>query len=228
MSETRLKVGERPEHRSPSTLARGLLATWGEMLDFQAAMIVYRQGSERDFTPLANQGYPAAVADYLARDFADEPGVFDQVRTAYGATLCWEDVRNFRTSASAKSVLGPSGYREGSTIALEIEGGRIASVLHVSFARDHVERETRDGLAQLAEQGRVVVDDHRERLRFRLSPREREVLRQVAYGRTNAEIASVLDVGRRTVATHLEHMFEKTGISSRVLLAVRAAELGLI
>jgi DNA-binding CsgD family transcriptional regulator len=53
-------------------------------------------------------------------------------------------------------------------------------------------------------------------------------MRYVAHGRSNAEISAVLSVSRRTVATHLEHIFAKTGISSRVVLAVRAVELGLI
>jgi DNA-binding CsgD family transcriptional regulator len=86
----------------------------------------------------------------------------------------------------------------------------------------------REGLARLAEQSRLVVDDHRERQLFLLSPRELEVMRYVAHGRSNAEISAVLSVSRRTVATHLEHIFAKTGISSRVVLAVRAVELGLI
>jgi DNA-binding CsgD family transcriptional regulator len=101
-------------------------------------------------------------------------------------------------------------------------------MLHVSFARDRVSELEREGLARLAEQSRLVVDDHRERQLFLLSPRELEVMRYVAHGRSNAEISAVLSVSRRTVATHLEHIFAKTGISSRVVLAVRAVELGLI
>jgi DNA-binding CsgD family transcriptional regulator len=228
MSGIDAMVADRPEHRSPATIARGLLARWSEALDFQAAIISYREADERDYRVLANHGYRPRVAEYLTRDFADEPGVFDIVRSAYGSPLCWEDVCGFRSTVTAKSVLRPSGYHEGSTIALEIEQRRITSMLHVSFARDRVSELEREGLARLAEQSRLVVDDHRERQLFLLSPRELEVMRYVAHGRSNAEISAVLSVSRRTVATHLEHIFAKTGISSRVVLAVRAVELGLI
>lgn len=53
----------------------------------------------------------------------------------------------------------------------------------------------------------------------RLSAREQEVARCVAAGLTNAEIAAQLGVTRRTVATHLERIYERLGIHSRAELA---------
>jgi DNA-binding CsgD family transcriptional regulator len=52
-----------------------------------------------------------------------------------------------------------------------------------------------------------------------LSAREWEVARCVAQGLTNAEIAKVLGVSRRTVATHLERIYERLQIHSRAALA---------
>jgi DNA-binding CsgD family transcriptional regulator len=63
----------------------------------------------------------------------------------------------------------------------------------------------------------------------RLSAREQEVARCVASGLTNAEIAEQLGVTRRTVATHLERIYERLGIHSRAALAhlvARGGELG--
>jgi DNA-binding NarL/FixJ family response regulator len=48
-----------------------------------------------------------------------------------------------------------------------------------------------------------------------LTPRELEVLRLVASGRTNREIASELVVSEHTVARHVQNMFAKLGVSSR-------------
>lgn len=52
-----------------------------------------------------------------------------------------------------------------------------------------------------------------------LSAREWEVARCVARGLTNAEIAKDLGVSRRTVATHLERIYERLQIHSRAALA---------
>jgi RNA polymerase sigma factor (sigma-70 family) len=48
-----------------------------------------------------------------------------------------------------------------------------------------------------------------------LTTREREVLNLVTEGRTNKEIASMLNVTERTVEQHLTHIYRKLGVSSR-------------
>jgi DNA-binding CsgD family transcriptional regulator len=54
-----------------------------------------------------------------------------------------------------------------------------------------------------------------------LTPREREVLGWVAAGKTNADIADILDASPRTVAKHLEHIYEKLGVETRTAAAMR-------
>ncbi|MFF2271930.1 response regulator [Agromyces sp. NPDC058136] len=61
-----------------------------------------------------------------------------------------------------------------------------------------------------------------------LSPRELEVLREVAAGRSNPEIAGLLFIGEATVKTHLLHVFEKLEVSDRTRAVTRAMELGLL
>jgi DNA-binding NarL/FixJ family response regulator len=61
-----------------------------------------------------------------------------------------------------------------------------------------------------------------------LSPRELEVLRLVADGRSNPEIARVLVIGEATVKTHLVHVFEKLDVNDRTRAVTRAMELGLL
>ncbi|TMC49430.1 MAG: hypothetical protein E6J14_07965 [Chloroflexi bacterium] len=56
-----------------------------------------------------------------------------------------------------------------------------------------------------------------------LTPAEREVVRLAAQGLTNPEIGARLFVSRRTVETHLSHVFTKLGVSSRVQLAASVA-----
>jgi DNA-binding NarL/FixJ family response regulator len=61
-----------------------------------------------------------------------------------------------------------------------------------------------------------------------LSPRELEVLRLVADGRSNPEIARELFIGEATVKTHLLHAFEKLEVNDRTRAVTRAMELGLL
>jgi len=71
---------------------------------------------------------------------------------------------------------------------------------------------------------------HPQRLRGRgaLSPREREVLRLVAAGSTNREIAVELGVGGETVKTLLARTFAKLGVRRRAEAVAAAHDQGLL
>lgn len=63
---------------------------------------------------------------------------------------------------------------------------------------------------------------------IRLSPREHDVVRLVADGRTNDEIGASLGIGSKTVETHLARLFERLGVASRTELAMRAVRDGIL
>jgi DNA-binding NarL/FixJ family response regulator len=62
----------------------------------------------------------------------------------------------------------------------------------------------------------------------RLSGREREVLRLVAAGRSNKEIAAELRIAERTVKFHVTSIFDKLGAENRAQAVAVASEKGLV
>jgi DNA-binding NarL/FixJ family response regulator len=61
-----------------------------------------------------------------------------------------------------------------------------------------------------------------------LSARETEVLRLIATGKTNREIAAELFLSEKTVARHLSNIFTKLGVSSRTAATAYAFSSGLV
>jgi two-component system nitrate/nitrite response regulator NarL len=61
-----------------------------------------------------------------------------------------------------------------------------------------------------------------------ITSREQDVLLLAAEGLTARQIASRLGLRERTVTTHLEHIYRKLGVSSRVAAVTKGAQLGLV
>ena len=79
---------------------------------------------------------------------------------------------------------------------------------------------------------KFLVEDYLQRVEEdpydRLTAREREVLKLVAEGRTNREIAGLLSVSVKTVLGHRTNLMEKLGIHNRTELIKYAIRKGLI
>jgi two-component system, NarL family, response regulator LiaR len=78
------------------------------------------------------------------------------------------------------------------------------------------------------EESRSFEQPQRAPLLGRLTQREVEVLRLVAMGQTNLQIAQSLLLSVSTVKKHIQHMVSKLEVSDRTQAAVKAIELGLL
>jgi DNA-binding NarL/FixJ family response regulator len=63
---------------------------------------------------------------------------------------------------------------------------------------------------------------------WQLTPVEFDVLRYVAKGLSNAEVGQVMAIERRTVRTHLSHIYRKMGVNSHVDAVVMALKAGIV
>ena len=109
--------------------------------------------------------------------------------------------------ASACRALG-----DDDTAALELDAAREV----------FVRLGARPDVARIAGATRGQRDGHG------LTARELEVLRLVAAGKSNREVAGALVISERTVARHVQNIFAKLGVSSRAAASVFAAEHRLL
>ncbi len=83
----------------------------------------------------------------------------------------------------------------------------------------------RDDLLMLALEEEHAPPGPAALLALGLTPRQAEVAYWVAQGKTNAEIALILDASPRTIDKHMERILERLGFENRAALIVRAGEL---
>lgn len=127
-------------------------------------------------------------------------------------------------------VLIVTTYDTDADILRAVEAGAAGYLLKDAPAADlvdAVERAAR-GETVLAP---AVADRLLARLRRpapRLSARETEVLRLVADGASNREVARALFLSEATVKSHLVHIFDKLDVDSRTAAVARAREVGLL
>lgn len=116
----------------------------------------------------------------------------------------------------------------GATAVLdrEIHGEALAAALAAAAAGLVV---ASPALAEvLARAGLESGDPDLDRAGDPLTPREAEVLRHLADGRSNREIAHALSISPHTVKDHVDAILSKLGAASRTEAVVRAARSGLI
>src|SRR6187397_1197553 len=139
-----------------------------------------------------------------------------------------EVVRHLRDRDPRARVIVLTTYDTDDEISRALKAGAKAYVLKDIAADDLVSciRDVLAGKTYLAPAAAAKLAEGVTRVR--LTPRELSALRLMADGKANKEIAAALDIAERTVKTHLGHLFEKLGVTSRTEAIRVATRRGLV
>jgi DNA-binding NarL/FixJ family response regulator len=115
-------------------------------------------------------------------------------------------------------ALGAAGYLVKSASRDDILAAvRQAAAGEMLWSREHLRRVSQ---SQSPTRGPAELDAS-------LTKRENEVLKQLALGLSNKEIAQALDISYETVKEHVQHILRKLGVADRTQAAVWAVRKGL-
>lgn len=137
-------------------------------------------------------------------------------------------IRRIRALDPHARVVVLTTYDADEDIARALEAGAKAYILKDIAAGELVAcvRQVLAGRTYLAPAAAAKLAERVTQVQ--LTPRELSVLRLMADGRSNKEIGVTLAISERTVKTHLGHLFEKLGVTSRTEAVRVATRRGLV
>ncbi len=184
---------------------------------------------------LVNESYPAGwLKEYYEQKYYQCDPVAEAIATSFGFTTTWAEMIGVCTPAQRvvfdrASTYGMvhgvtvSYFDEDSTWStfmscagcVEGEDVRLKPVVSYILQRLH---------DRLVVWSRLLRQDGREKF----TAQEREVLRWMSAGKTNAEIGSIVGLRERTVKYHVSQLFMKMDVHNRAQLVSEARKLGLL
>jgi two-component system response regulator NreC len=150
-----------------------------------------------------------------------------------------EATRRITASCPRTAVVVLSMHQDESYVLRSLKAGAKGYLLKDSLRSDVIDaiRSVAQGRSFLTRKvSRMLQEDYVSQLQRRglddsydlLTDREREILQLIAEGRTNKEVAGLLNVSLTTVETHRTHILQKLGIHSIPELILYAVRKGII
>jgi two-component system, NarL family, response regulator LiaR len=129
-------------------------------------------------------------------------------------------------------VIALTSVLEDASVVAAIRAGAIGYLLKDTQS-DELRRAIKaaaGGQVQLSPQAaaRLMKEVRSPESREDLTERETDVLKLLAEGKANKEIAAALTIGEKTVKTHVSNILMKLGVQSRTQAALYAAQRGLV
>ncbi len=210
----------------PETSIEIAVRQFQRLMGVPSCAVAYTEVKTRIQHVVHASGYSPTVVASI-EDFLVSP-LYRQAKPPVPDILLWTDHPDFVATPTVTDLLRPAGYREGSSLPLRGPDGDDVGSLHLNLFSEGLSGVQRHCLKDLCVFVTVALQARRRRDALGLSPREVEVLRLIAGGASNPEIAEELFISRRTVATHVEHLLPKLGVTTRVAAAVAAVRHGLV
>jgi len=177
-----------------------------------------------------------ALLDWMERLFPTHPFTEYFGRSGDPTALKMSDFYNlteFRRTEIHESFYRPLGVNRHLGLAVPSMGGTIIGLNLVGRGKDFTERDRlilnllRPHIAlanRNAERGTVRrLSPGRALAAYELTPRETEIATWVVQGKSNPEIAIILNANVRTIEKHMERILEKLGVENRATAAVLLA-----
>lgn len=177
--------------------------------------VIAEAGNGREATAQALEFRPDVTLMDLRMPVLDGVGAIDAIRAE------WADAH----------IVVLTTYDTDEAIVRAIEAGASGYLLKDAPSDellDAVRRAARGETVLAAPVAKRLVDRVRDPAAGVLSQRELEVLREVASGNTNAQIAGTLHISQATVKTHLLHIYGKLGVTDRAAAVARGYDTGVL
>jgi NarL family two-component system response regulator LiaR len=141
-------------------------------------------------------------------------------------------IENIRKTLPDVEVLAVTSVLEDTAVIRAIRAGAIGYMLKDTQADElcRAIKAAAAGQVQLSPEAasRLLREVRAPESPEALTDRETDVLRLLARGLANKEIAQELSIGEKTVKTHVSHILSKLGVASRTQAALYAARVGLV
>jgi LuxR family transcriptional regulator/LuxR family quorum-sensing system transcriptional regulator CciR len=216
---------------------------WAEALDFFhsrgiALVSYYSTGAQLEGTAhpdLAVDGFPEEwVCQYIDGALIRiDP--FPELAARLARPFLWSEIGTFSDlSPDQKRYMEMRAKSDlGDGLAIEVYGPKMRTgIIGLGFGKASPALSAPQILelqcaAQMAHIRFCEITSKRRQV-AELSPRELEVLRWIAQGKSNSVIADILGISRHTVDTMTRRLFEKLDVNDRVSAAVRGIGSGLV
>jgi DNA-binding CsgD family transcriptional regulator len=197
--------------------ARAEASAAAELIDIARRGAVFPKRPKFILGPEGRGWLARAEAEYRRAAGGNDPQAWQAVLDAFGPAYMYEIARTRWRLAEALAEAGRRDeaneqWRQAAQIADRLAARPLRRAL------DDLARRARIGTAPDLPDGAVLTA---------LTSREREVLRLIAAGRSNREIASVLFIAPKTASVHVSNILGKLGAASRTEAAAIAHREGL-
>ena len=198
--------------------ANAELAPAAELLEIASEGAAFRKRPKFILGPEGRGWLARAEAEYRRASGDNDPQAWQAVLDEFGPDYVYEVARTRWRLAEALAEAGrrdeaADQWRQAAQTADKLGARPLRRAL------DDLARRARIGTAEQHGDGAVLAG---------LTSREREVLRLIAAGRSNKEIASVLFIAPKTASVHVSNILGKLGAASRTEAAAIAHREGLV